>query len=79
MAKEDDIREVIAEEASRGRRLPKDPVTRRQEKELLQKFRAALALSTEREFVEAIRELGFADDPEKLRKGLQIWRDYGGV
>jgi hypothetical protein len=37
-------------------------------------FRKALNLRTEREFVAAIGELGFADDPERLREALKIWR-----
>ena len=37
-------------------------------------FREALNLRTEIEIVEAIRELGFADDPESLREALKIWR-----
>ena len=37
-------------------------------------FREALNLRTESEIVEAIRELEFADDPERLREALKIWR-----
>jgi hypothetical protein len=45
-----------------------------QREELLKGFREALKLRTEGEFPEAIRELGLADDPEKLREALKIWR-----
>jgi hypothetical protein len=37
-------------------------------------FLVALNLRTESEIVEAIRELGLADDSEKLREALRIWR-----
>jgi len=37
-------------------------------------LREALNSETERDFVEAIRALGLADDPEKLREALKIWR-----
>jgi hypothetical protein len=46
----------------------------------LRVLREALINSkTEREFVEAIRELGFGDDPEKLRQALKIWRSSFSV
>jgi uncharacterized protein (UPF0335 family) len=69
----DDIDDVMKEEKSRGKR-PVDTKALRRKQELLRKFRDALTLRTERDFVEAIRELGFADDPEKLREALKIWR-----
>lgn len=76
MAKEeaDDIREVMAAERARGSKRPKDPETKRQERELLEKFRRALNLEDERDFVQAIRELGYGDDPLKLKDLLSIWR-----
>jgi hypothetical protein len=71
--KNPDIRDVMSEEKSRGKRRV-DMNALRQREELLKGFREALKMRTEREFVEAIRELGFADDPEKLREALKIWR-----
>ena len=68
-----DIRDVMREEKSRGKRRV-DMKALRQREELLKGFREALKLKTEREFLEAIRELGLADDPEKLREALKIWR-----
>jgi hypothetical protein len=68
-----DIEDVMREEKSRGkRRVDTEALRRRQD--LLKKFREALTLSTEREFVDAIREMKLADDPEKLRELLRIWR-----
>ena len=68
-----DIQDVMKEEKNRGKRRV-DTKALRQREELLRGFREALKLRTEREFVEAIRELGLADDPVKLREALKIWR-----
>ena len=71
--KNSDIDDVMKEEKSRGKR-PVDTKALRRKQELLRKFREALKLRTEREFVDAIRELKLVDDPEKLRALLKIWR-----
>jgi hypothetical protein len=71
--KDPDIRDVMKEEKSRGkRRVDAEALHRRGD--LLKKIREALTLRTEREFVDAIRELKLVDDPEKLRDLLKIWR-----
>lgn len=64
----------MKEEKSRGkRRVDTKALQLRQER--LKILREALINSkTEREFVESIRELGIADDREKLREALKIWR-----
>jgi hypothetical protein len=68
-----DIQDVMREEKSRGkRRVDMDALRRRED--LLKKFRDALTWRTEREFVEAMREMKLTDDPEKLRELLKIWR-----
>jgi hypothetical protein len=71
--KNSDINDVMREEKSRGKRRVDVEALRRREN-LLKKFREALTLRTEREFVDAIREMKLADDPEKLRELLKIWR-----
>ena len=68
-----EIQDVMKEEKSRGKRRV-DTKAIRQREELLRGFREALKLRTERDFVEAIRELGLADAPVKLREALKIWR-----
>ncbi len=68
-----DLRDVMAEEKSRGERRV-DPGARRQRQELLNGFRDALNARTEREFLEALKPLGLVDDPEKREKALKIWR-----
>ena len=71
--KDPDIQDVMREEKSRGKRRVDTHALRRREA-LLKKFREALTLRTEREFVDAIHELKLVDDPEKLRELLKIWR-----
>ena len=71
--KDRDIQDVMTEEKSRGKRRV-DVEALRRRKDLLKKIREALTLRTEREFVDAIRELKLIDDPEKLRELLKIWR-----
>jgi len=68
-----DIQDVMREEKSRGKRRV-DTKARQQTQERLKALQEALKARTEREFVEAIRELGIADDPEILREALKIWR-----
>jgi hypothetical protein len=60
---------------SRGRR-PIDLETRRKRDKRLRDFRKLLELGTEEEFAAAMRASGLADDSERFREALQIWRDY---
>jgi len=71
--KDPDIQDVMKEEKSRGKRRVDMGVLHRRE-DLLKKFREALTLRTEREFVDAIREMKLTDDHEKLCELLKIWR-----
>jgi len=73
--RDDDIFEVMLGDLGRGRRRPRDAETRRRERELLSKFRLALAKTTEKEFLDAIRELGFSD-PGQLHRALRIFRAF---
>jgi len=71
--KSSDIQDVMREEKRRGkRRVDTKAIQLTQER--LKLLREALNSETEREFVEAIRELGFADDSEELSEALKIWR-----
>ena len=73
-SEESDLQNVMKEEKSRGKRRVDTKVLQLMQ-ERLKILREALTNSrTEREFVEAIRELGIADDPAKLREALKIWR-----
>lgn len=74
----DEIDDVMKEEKSRGKRRV-DTEARQLRQERLKALQEALRARTERQFVEAIRELGYADDPEKLREALKIWRSSFSV
>jgi hypothetical protein len=76
--KDPDILDVMKEEKSRGRRRV-DTGARQRRQERIKALQEALKARTEREFVEAIRELGYAADPEKLREALKIWRSSFSV
>ena len=73
-----DIQEVMREEKSRGKRRV-DTGERQLRQERLKALQGALKSRTEREFMEAIREPGYGDDPEKLREALKIWRSSFSV
>jgi hypothetical protein len=68
-----DIQDVMREEKSRGKRRV-DTKALQLTQHRLKVLREALNSKTEREFVEAIRELGLADGSEELREALKIWR-----
>ena len=74
-AEDKDLRDVMREEKSRGKRRI-DPDEERKHQELLRGFRDALQARTEREFVDAIKLLGLGDDPQKREKSLKIWRSF---
>jgi len=76
--KDPDIQDVMREEKSRGKRRV-DVEARQLRQQRLKVLHEVLKARTEREFVEAIRELGYADDPEKLREALEIWRSSFSV
>lgn len=71
--KDPDIQDGMREERSRGKRRV-DKQARQLKQKRLKVFHDALNSETEREFVEAIRELGLAPDSEELREALKIWR-----
>jgi len=76
--KDPDIQDVMREEKSRGKRRV-DMGARQLRQQRFKVLQEVLKARTEREFVEAIRELGYADDPEKLREALKIWRSSFSV
>lgn len=72
----DDVRDVMAQEKARGSRSPRESLLRKHEQELLRKFRRALDLDDEHDFLEAIREIEPGADEERRRNALRIWRAY---
>jgi hypothetical protein len=71
--KDSDIQDVMKEEKSRGKRRV-DTKSLHLTQERLNLLREVLKSETEHDFVKAIRELGLADDSEKLSEALKIWR-----
>lgn len=72
--KDDDIRDVMAEESRRGKR-PIDAKARKREKDERDVIRGLFATPREEDFVRAIRALGYGDDPRQLEKIVKAWRD----
>jgi hypothetical protein len=71
--KDDDIRDVMAEESRRGKR-PIRPETRKLQKERLATIRMILGFTREADVIAAIDLLGRGDDPDELEKILKLWR-----
>jgi hypothetical protein len=71
--KDDEIREVMAEEKSRGKR-PQHLEARKLHKQRLEALRVILGFKREQEAINAIRALGHGDDPKELEEILKVWR-----
>jgi hypothetical protein len=71
--RDDDIREVMAEERSRGKR-PISADARKLRKERLETIRMILSLKREADVIAAIGLLGRVGDPDELEKILKTWR-----
>jgi hypothetical protein len=72
---DDDIRDVMAVEKTRGKR-PLDLKARKERAKLLRQIREALDLDTEKEFREAIRGLQLDENPKRLEDAVRIWRSF---
>ena len=77
MPEEDDLKDVIAEETSRGRPQPKRAISL-EKKRKLQRAAARLAdyNCTEREFLGAIRALGYEEGSPEFEKCVKLWREF---
>ena len=73
--KREDLRDVIREETSRGRRRV-DIEARRKRDQDLKDMRKLLENPTEREFLKAMRDGGVEDDSPRLEEMLRIWREF---
>ncbi len=73
---DEDLREVMDEEKSRGRRRPADPEARKRRKALLRDLRRLLKYGDEKDFVEAIRALGLKEGSPEFQNALAVWREY---
>ena len=79
MPEEDDLKDIIAEETSRGRPQPKRAMSLERNR-ALQRAAARLADSncSEREFLEAIRALGYEEGSPEFEKSVKLWREFRG-
>ncbi len=79
MPEDDDLKDVIAAETSRGRSQPKRVMTL-ERKRAIQRAAARLADSncTEREFLEAIRALGYEEGSPEFEQCVKLWREFHG-
>ncbi|HEV8384618.1 MAG TPA: hypothetical protein VGQ11_07080 [Candidatus Acidoferrales bacterium] len=73
MPEDDDIREVMKAEQSRGRR-PIDIDARRERDELRKILRELLKAGDEQGFMQAMRAYGWSDDSPEFQRALKIWR-----
>ena len=71
--KDDDIRDVMAEDSRRGKR-PISAEPRKIKRERLETMRIILGLTREADVIAAIDLLGRGDDPDELEKILKLWR-----
>ncbi len=72
-----DLRDVVEQESSRGRRrgAPSDPDVRRERARLMRNYERAFRKgATEREFANAIRDLGLKDGTPPFVAALSLWR-----
>ncbi len=75
---DDELKDVMKEEGSRGRR-PVDATARRRHSRLLKEFRELLAnCANETDFRKAIEGLGLKPGTSQYVDALQAYRDYRG-
>ncbi len=79
MQEDRDIRDVMAEESSGGRRQPKKLMTV-ERKTRMQRAAAKLADGncTEDDFLEVIRELGYEEGSKQLDACVKLWNSRRG-
>ena len=73
MAEDDDIRDVMKAEQSRGRR-PIDIHARRERDEVRKLLKELLKAGDEEGFMQAMRAYGWNDDSVEFQRALKIWR-----
>lgn len=74
-----DLRDIMAEERSRGRRQPKKSISLRERRKLRRLFDLITDSDCdEREYLAAIRDLGPQEGTAEFLYFVQLWRDYRG-
>lgn len=79
MTEEEDLRDIMREETTRGRKQPKKAVSLRERRKLLRLFDMIRDSNCEeRDFLEAIRDLGPKDGSPEFLYFAELWREYRG-
>jgi hypothetical protein len=73
--RDDDIRETMKDEGSRGTRRPNSPEAAREHAKRVRQMRKLLEKATEEEVITAIRAAGLRDGSPEAARALQIWRE----
>jgi hypothetical protein len=72
--KDDEIRDVMAEEKSRGRR-PIDIAARREREELMKILRELIREGDKEGFLQAMRAYGWSDETPEFQRALRLWSE----
>lgn len=78
--RDEDLRDVMKEERSRGRRQPQRAAIL-QDRRKIHRLSEMLANQecSERDFLQAIRDLGLKDESPQFFQLLKLWREYRGT
>ncbi len=78
-SEDQDLRDIIAEDRTRGRKRPQKAVSLREQRKLRRLFDMIRdANCQERDFLEAIRDLGPKDGSPEFLYYVRLWREYRG-
>jgi hypothetical protein len=77
MSEDEDIRDVMKEERSRGRR-PIDIEQRKKAQRLLEDIRRAISVGDERALVKILHEAGHEEDSLEFQTALKIFYEAAG-
>ncbi len=79
MAEKEDLRDIMAEETTRGRKRPRKAVSLREQRKLRRLFDMIRdANCEERDYLEVIRELGPKDGSPEFLYFVRLWKEYRG-
>jgi len=73
--RDDDIRETMRDEGSRGTRRPNSPEVAREVAKRRRQMRKLLKQATEEEVISAIRAAGLPDGSPEAARALKTWRE----
>jgi hypothetical protein len=73
---DEDIREVMDEEAGRGRRRPTEFAARKERRQKLGDMHALLTLRTKEEFEEGLKRYGLVSGTPEFDAALRAWNAF---